>query len=477
MPLLLAARGAKSAWRAAALGWVAGAAFFALLLHWIYLTCRFAGVPVPVSLLAWAALAAFEGAAWAVFAAGVYRLARLPAALRPWACAALWTALEFALARWTPRVGCDLLGYTQWRFLTLLQPASWFGPHALGFLIVATNGVLACSLSPKGERGGVRESVVLLRNAVVVVVLIAAWWLAGTISFRTAPTPHPNPGVILPQGGREYLVAIIQPNVDQYRKWDESEVVSIRSTFDRLLAQAAQAKPALIVWPETSVPGWLEDNRIWVSSWAARSGVAQLAGALTGQDGFHRNSAVLVDASGRIAGVYHKRELVPFGEYVPFRRYLERWIGILGQMGDLTPGALKQPPLETPIGPVGVTLCYEAIFPRWSRLNVQAGARVLANLTNDGWYKDTWGPLQHFYANRFRAIENRAYVIRAGNTGISAVIDPWGRVTARLDLMKEGVLYGSVPSVDPFPRRSLYSRAGDWFGWLALIAAIAALVI
>ena len=171
-----------------------------------------------------------------------------------------------------------------------------------------------------------------------------------------------------------------------------------------------------------------------------------------------------------MSGTYHKRELVPFGEYVPFPA-LRRFIGILNELGGITAGAADQGLFLTPLGPAAVTICYEAVFPRWSRYDAGRGARLIVNITNDGWYKDTWGPYQHFNTNVFRAVENRVTVIRAGNTGISAVIDPWGRTLAREDLGLRGRLDADVPLDDPFPRRSLYARAGDWLGNLTLALA------
>ena len=111
------------------------------------------------------------------------------------------------------------------------------------------------------------------------------------------------------------------------------------------------------------------------------------------------------------------------------------------------------------------------MFPRLARADAARGARLLVNLTNDGWYKDTWGPFQHFQANVYRAIEDRVTVLRCGNNGISGVIDPWGVATARLDLNLRGRLDAAVPLADPFPRRSFYARHGDWFGALCLLAA------
>jgi apolipoprotein N-acyltransferase len=214
-----------------------------------------------------------------------------------------------------------------------------------------------------------------------------------------------------------------------------------------------------------------------VSDWARKLGAPQIVGVVSqGLDGLRRCSALLVGADGRVAGTYHKRQLVPFGEWVPFK-FLADHIGILNQMGDLVPGAARQDLLRTPLGTTAVGICYEATFPRWNRADAERGAVAVINVTNDGWYKDTWGPHLHFGSNFFRAIENRVSVVRCGNTGISGVIDPWGFVTASLALNERGRLDAEVPLEDPFPRRSPYGRFGDWFGACcsALVLALAGL--
>ncbi|MBI4345742.1 MAG: apolipoprotein N-acyltransferase [Elusimicrobia bacterium] len=459
-PLLVASRMADSRRGAFLLGWAAGAAFFAVTMCWIYSTCRFAGVPIPVSLLAWLALVSFLALNWGAFSLLSREALGAGEEAWPWLCAVAWVALEFLSARFTPRVGGDLLGYTQWRFLAWLQPSSWLGPHALGFLIVLANGAFASWLVDR------RCARPVPLNLKIAGGLGAAWLALGALMLATSAPPT----------GLMRKVAILQPNIDQYRKWDADEAASIRAVLDGLLARAAEAKPALIVWPETAVPGWLDEpsNLEWVSGWARRTGAYHLVGALLEEAPRRFNAAVLFDPAGRAVGRYAKRELVPFGEFVPFRSALEPWIGILAQMGDMDAGERRQRPLDTPIGAIGVSICYEAVFPRWSRSAASAGARVLVNITNDGWYKDTWGPLHHFHTNRFRAVENRTPVIRSGNTGISAVIDPWGREVASLGLLKPGVLVGELPGDDPFPRGSFYSRTGDWFGWLCVLAFAAA---
>jgi apolipoprotein N-acyltransferase len=450
-------------WRQAALiGLAAGFGYHGTVLYWIYSTCRFAGLPVAIGLLAWGALAAFMGLNWALIGALGRRFAEGRPILRPWAWAALWTAVTFFCERWTPRLCADILGYTQWRCLPLLQVSSLAGPHFLGFLIVAANVVLEQAWA---EAGGEPRQAATASNFAVVLALLAGSWGYGVFELarRDAWTRGPSAPV-------EFL----QPAVDQYQKWDGRFAQRIRDNFEELLSRPRGAAPALIVWPESALPYLVAPGQALpeVEAWSRKLGASQILGVVSREDGALFNSAFFMDTSGRGRVVYHKRQLVPFGEFVPFK-FLGRFIGILNELGGIAAGAAVQPLIETPLGPASAGICYEAMFPRLARADAGRGARLVVNMTNDGWYKDTWGPYQHFQANTFRAIEDRVTVLRGGNTGISGVIDPWGVVTARLDLNERGRLDAEVPLADPFPRRSCYARHGDWFGALCLLAAIA----
>lgn len=431
--------------RAFFLGFLAGFGFHGTALYWVYDTCRYAGLHPAVGILAWSALASVLAVNWGLIGWLGWRLTReAPAAARPWLWAVVWTAVTVVTERWTPRLCIDLLAYTQWRYLSLIQIGALAGPHFLGFLIILVNASMR-------QRKNLLAALALL-------VLVQGY---GKVQLGARREP-----------AETARVEILQPSVDQYQKWDETFAERIEENFKELLTRPREASPSLIVWPETSLPYYVDEGKdiAGVMVWSRTLGAYQVVGAVSRDASATFNSAFLIDPGGAVAGTYHKRQLVPFGEFVPIR-FLERFIGILSRMGGLTRGKDDPKLFQTPLGPAAAGICYEAMFPRWARRDAGRGARVLFNLTNDGWYKETWGPHQHFGANVYRAVENRVTVIRAGNTGISAVIDPWGVVTARLDLGMRGRLDARVPTQDPFPRRSFYARHGDWFGLLCLFLA------
>jgi apolipoprotein N-acyltransferase len=445
----------KSAdWRHAALiGLAAGFGYHGTVLYWIFSTCRFAGLSVLVGVMAWSSLALVLALNWAVIGALGRRFAE-PRSYKLWAWAAIWIAVTFVSERWTPRLCADLLAYTQWRHISLLQVSSLAGPHFLGFLLLAANAAIEGVWSDRNKAA--------TRSLAAVLGAILLCGIYGAYSLSRRPSGN---------GRSERRVALLQPAIDQYQKFESGNALKIKSNFDELLARDT-VRPDLVVWPETSLPGLavVGETIPVVAAWGPKLRAWQIVGAVSQDGQMLRNSALLFSPEGAMRAVYHKRQLVPFGEFVPLK-FLDRFIGILRQMGGLTPGAPRQDLFDTPLGPAAAGICYEAVFPELLRRDVARGARLAVNLTNDGWYKDTWGPYQHFWVNAFRAVENRVTVVRCGNTGISGVIDPWGVVTAATKLNVRDRLDASVPVDDPFPRRSFYARHGDWFGWLSLLGA------
>ncbi len=469
---LLSALSSGGVVRGFGLAWLAGTAFHGTLLYWIYNTTRFAGLPVWVGILAWVSLATFLGLAWGLIGALGRRFIPDGSPVSPWAWAALWTACAAVTSWWTPRLGVDLLAYTQYRNLSLIQIGSFAGPHALGFLIVLFNAALVeawAEVRIGGESpASPQENASWGRaNFTWALVLIGLVWVYGKAELtRRGWAEVGSEGTA--------RVEILQPNIDQYQKWDDEFSTKIMANFEELLARPRSRPPDLVLWPESAIPWIVQDSDDLgpVSAWSRRLGAAQLVGVVSRDAGGQKNSAYLIGPGGGLVGTYHKRELVPFGEYVPFK-WLGRYIKILTFLDGTVAGEPDQEFFETPVGLAAGSICYEAMFPRWARRDAARGARVILNITNDGWYKNTWGPNQHFYANVYRAVENRVTVIRAGNTGISGVIDPWGVVTAKLGLNQRGRLEVDVPLKDNFPRGSFYSRHGDWFGLLCVLAALA----
>src|SRR6185295_9602572 len=195
---------------------------------------------------------------------------------------------------------------------------------------------------------------------------------------------------------------------------------------------ATQAKGAdLLVWPESSIPGWLDDAPVkqWLTGLVRSTGKPNLVGAVARVPQGVVNGAVAIAPDGTAGSLYAKRHLVPFGEVVPFQSLLGRWVPILTELGGVR---------------LGASVCYEVVFPDEVRDTVAAGAEVLVNLTNDGWYLDTAAPYQHLSMSALRAAENRRPLIRAANTGISAVFDAHGRLHESLGINQRGVLTATV---------------------------------
>ena len=265
--------------------------------------------------------------------------------------------------------------------------------------------------------------------------------------------------------GPRIKVALLQGSIDQYKKWDRTYVEEIQKTYEKLATKAAQSKPDMIIWPETSVPGYvLQDPplRQWLLRLVRNSHTSHLVGAPTLNNEMAYNSAFSIDPECSIVGEYAKKHLVPFGEIVPWSNFLGRFIKVLNDLGGFTAGN-RSPVLRVGGIPVGVNICYEAIFPDLVRQSVKQGAQVIVNLTNDGWYMKTAAPYQHWAPNIYRAVENNRWLIRADNTGISGIVDPRGHVHALSPIFQPGVIQGSIAARQ---RLSLYTRFGDLFAWL-----------
>jgi len=396
----------------------------------------------------------------------------------------LWTALELAAARITS-VPWDQLGYSQVDNALVNQLAPWTGVYGISFLLVAANAFLAEFLTIQGRS---------IRSRRRMAWIVIGSGLLGDAMFGyrfLPPTPAPTATAVL-----------IQPNLDVAgdNAWAGPEWDQHIAEFKRLAGEQCKTyiagipqtgaplgeivcppyptHPDLVVWPESPAPFFENEPRFRQALTAiARQEQAPLVVGNIGTDfsseeqAWHTyNSALVVGADGARVGRYDKFHLVPFGEYIPYQNLLTFAHKLTGRVSSFTRGDERKVfILPGPNGErhrYGVFICYEAVFADEVREFARLGAEVLVNISDDGWYGDTSAPWQHLNMARMRAIENRRWILRDTNNGITAVIDPYGRVRQ------------SIPrhAVDALPAQygfrgdvTFYTAHGDVFAWLCVL--------
>ncbi|MBI1992297.1 MAG: apolipoprotein N-acyltransferase [Candidatus Omnitrophica bacterium] len=399
-----------------------------------------------------------------------------------------WVTLEFARSHLLSGFGWNLLAYSQTPWIGLIQFADLTGAWGVSFLIVLVNTALAEGLLARRRgRDTSRAAALALLSAVYCVLSAVVYGLWRMPQALASATAHVR-------------IAVVQGNIPQEEKWDEAFQESILSHYESLTRAAAASQLDLIVWPETSVPGFFGvDERLSrrVTGLAAASQRPLLVGSpAAAQPGAlaMTNSAMLVDASGRIAGRYDKLHLVPFGEFIPGERAFPWLRAVLPPIGEFVPGHdytvfLTSVPgsgfrvpgsnaeLETRNSKLAFSalICFEDIFPELARHFVREGARLLLVITNDAWFGPTGAAYQHAQASTFRAIELRVPIARAANTGWSGCIDPAGRWIGSVRDPHGTELFVSGTHTCDLPlgyAASLYLRWGDWFAWVCILATL-----
>ena len=448
--------------RGAALGrgYACGAVFFALLLDWIPRVMHtYGGLPVALSWLILALLVFYLATYFALFAwliAASWRRFGPPAlALAPVA----WVALELARGRLLTGFPWGLLGYSQYRNAVLLQASAWGGIYAVSGLVLAANAGVALLIARPGPR--------FRGSAAILLALVGASHLGGLVVLRDAARAP---------AGTALSVAAIQANIAQDVKWEPGRAASIVSELARLTRQAAaggpeSSSPLSVRRPDapgSTGTGVVTDSVYveFLGGLARELHVDLIVGSVDyapGDAGVRAyNAAFVVGSDGALGASYDKVHLVPFGEYVPLADllfFVNRMVR--GAIGEFAPGRRLQP-LPTVAGRTATFICYEAIFPELVRRLTRRDADLLVNITNDAWFGRSAAPRQHLAMAIVRAAENRRSMVRAANTGISALIDPYGRILASAPLMESAVLLGTVSLRDD---RTVYTRCGDLFAW------------
>ncbi len=464
--------------RAAAMtAWLFGAGHFLVGVHWIaepfLVDAARHGWLVPFALAGMAGGLALFPAATGLITVALARRFALAGIARALTFAAVWVVFEWVRSWLFTGFPWNLIGYVWAATPEVMQAAAFAGIFGVSLMTVVA-GTAPAVLAGSGARAWIAV-------LIFTIVLPAAVWSGGALRLGGAPAYGPDDTAAMVPGVR---LRIVQANIPQRRKWQPDLRAGHLQRHIALSQQPPSRPSALppthVIWPETAVPFFLASD-------AAARGVAAIAvprdGALItgavrrgGEPGNARfwNAAHVITGDGRIVANYDKAHLVPFGEYVPLRGILPLDKLVPGQ-GDFSAGAGRQTIAIPGLPPFSPLICYEAIFPG-AVARQDARPSWLLNLTNDAWFGTFAGPQQHFAIAATRAVEEGLPLVRAANTGISAVIDPYGRPVAMLGLGVEGVIDSGLPLA--LPTLTPYARWGNALpaGLLGLVALLVVLL-
>jgi apolipoprotein N-acyltransferase len=472
VPLMIAIRG-RGPKRSFLFGLLTGTVYMGGTMPWIYyVSAVYGNIWPPIALLLTIILMLFLGLyvgiyAWAVtfFEQGGFRESAL--LISPF----LIVALEYGREHILTGLPWALLAHTQAFYPSMVQIAAYTGVEGVTFLIVAVNASIAITILrfKQGERG---KKLFLLPSAVISLVLINAVW-----GYYHAAAVDNSEGVRI-------KTAIIQGNIPQTEKWDRKYRNKIITSYFKLTAQEADKGAKLIVWPEAAIPFYFERDIQETKALLKLSKIKDAtivfggmgAERTAGKKGYSYINRGFAVEKGRLAGKYDKIHLVPFGEYVPFRKLLF-FVNTLTDAvsGDIVTGDSTKPILLSINGediPAGIQICFEIIFAKGVRDFAKNGARLILNLTNDSWYGQSGASMQHMAAIPFRAVENRLPVVRAANTGISGFISASGRVSQPTAMYE--TLTISEEILVPTGAATFYTRYGEIFTYMCILLLIPA---
>lgn len=450
LPLFLSIQKTTSRFQAFLLAYLTGIIFWAGIIYWL----------AHVTLLGSTILILYLALYFGIFGVLFKTYGLKPKAYSLIFIPSLWIILEYIRGYLFTGFPWALLGYSQYLNLPIIQIADITGVWGVSFLIMMINTAvysIVCSKAPpfgEASQHALKEKrKYLLPLLCIIVCLIYGYYKLNHLGINIY-----DPSL---------KVCVIQGNIPQEAKWDSRYMESILKRYSSLTASAAKENPDLIVWPEAASPGILgEDDWVFqkIFSLAKEIKIPLIVGAVVKEEERYYGSALLINSSGSIDDRYDKLHLVPFGEYIPFKKtfpFLEAIVPI----GDIDRGkdyTVFQYPEK-----FSVLDCFEDTFPELSREFVKRGARFLVNITNDAWYKKTSAPYQHLQASVFRALENRVYLVRAANTGISGFISPEGKIISLVKNGKGQKIFISGFDTNyiklPLVNHSFYTRYGDIF--------------
>jgi len=383
---------------------------------------------------------------------------------------ALWVVLEYIKTHALTGFPWEIIGYSQYSFLNLIQISDKTGVYGVSFIVLSINTALFTLLLYAAGKEWQSQKLTVKSTATTVIVTALIFIFCIVYGHKRR-----SDIASLSEKAGEATISVIQGNIDQSLKWKKEYQLKTIDKYVDLSYQASLNKPDLIVWPETAAPFYYQYNQNLTNK--IMNSIDQTKTAhLLGSPSFKRenksfvfyNSAFLTTADGVTGEKYNKVHLVPFGEYVPMRKFLPFIKKITEQSGNFLPGE-KGKILALNDIRLGVQICFEVVFPDLTRAAVKNGANIIVNMTNDAWFGKKSAPLQHFSMVVFRAVENRRAVARAANTGISGFIDPTGKIISQTDLFKDAHLTEKLPLINTI---SFYTKYGDLFAGICFLIII-----
>ncbi len=457
----------KSKWKAFFLSYLAGIIFWLGIIYWLI------HVTLPGMIILVLYLALYFGIFGLIISTIDYRLSTIDLFFIP----SVWVILEFIRGHLFTGFPWALLGYSQYLNLPFIQIADITGAWGVSFLVMMVNVVIKEVLDPRSWVLGKRKKAISM--IVYCFLFISAIIIYGYYKIYLTPnTKHQTP----------IKISVIQGNISQELKWNKSSRDFIIDRYFGISNEALKDKPDLIIWPEAALPVVLEEEPHYyemVKDFVKEAKAPLLFGAVTLRDNIYYNSALLISGEGRLLARYDKLHLVPFGEYIPLRRTF-RFLETVVPIGDFSRGreytVFNLPTTYYPLPTkFSVLICFEDLFPDLSREFVKRGAGFLINITNDAWFKKTSSPYQHLCASVFRAVENRVFLVRSANTGVSGFIAPTGKIVSLVgDKFGNNIFISGYKSQEislSKQSHSFYTRYGNIFVTACLLFVLCGIII
>jgi apolipoprotein N-acyltransferase len=468
----------KSARQAFLLSLICGIVFFLGIFNWIF--------EVPgYMLIHHVLLALYLGSYFGIFGSAFSFISRkCGITTAHFSAPFIWVSLEYIRSNLSfLALPWGLLAHSQYANPLVIQISSVTGAYGISFLIVMVNSALAAVIYPfflRLKKGNISLYKGPSNIGKITLASTATLLAVFTLGFGHLETSKPIVG-------QKIKVVAVQGNIEQPKKWDRKYTKFIMETYASLTKEASKYKPSLIVWPEAATPKAINrDPKLYgqlMRITKAAGAYLLLGSSQEPKIGKHdpkqlkyKNTAFLLSSENRKSRTqqYDKICLLPFGEYLPFKERIPWSLIKVTDMGGYAPGN-EFTIFKLGAYRFGVTICWENIFPDMARQFVKAGAQFIVNIANEAWFGRTAAPYQFVSMSVFRAVENRVFVVKCANTGISCIIDPCGRIVDYVkddqgrDIFVQGLLSGSVI---PLESKTFYTRYGDWLAWLCISFSI-----